>query len=175
MTERNDDSAMGDEVYQPSGPDVRDDEGILEVEDTLNDRGVDPYDEGWSPPERPLAVEHSGNTAAERLAGETLDERLAEERPDPAIDAYEALESGEGEEDSDDVDDLRDGDGDGPPLGSDGEPLEVGNRRAGRLIAPDEGAHEDAEKDMLARDAGYGGGAASAEEAAMHVVDAEET
>ncbi|MGW2339641.1 DUF5709 domain-containing protein [Streptomyces sp. NPDC001661] len=164
MTERSDDSAMGDEVYQPSGPDVRDDEGILEVEDTLNDRGVDPYDEGWSPPERPLAVEHSGNTAAERLAGETLDERLAEERPDPVVDAYEALESGEA--DGDDVGDLRDGEGE--PLDS-----EVGTRRAGRLIAPDEGAHEDAEKDMLARDAGYGGGAASAEEAAMHVVDDE--
>ncbi|MFZ3565487.1 DUF5709 domain-containing protein [Streptomyces sp. BH097] len=166
MTERSDDSAMGDEVYQPSGPDVRDDEGILEVEDTLNDRGVDPYDEGWSPPERPLAVEHSGNTAAERQAGETLDERLAEERPDPVVDAYEALESGE--EDGDGVGDLREGEGE--PLDS-----EVGTRRAGRLIAPDEGAHEDAEKDMLARDAGYGGGAASAEEAAMHVVDDDET
>lgn len=163
MTERSDDSAMGDEVYQPSGPDVRDDEGILDPEDTLNDRGVDPYDEGWSPPERPLAVEHSGNTAAERQAGETLDERLAEERPDPVVDAYEALESGEGD-DEDDVGDLRDGDGE---LLDD----EVGSWRAGRLIAPDEGAHEDAEKDMLASDAGYGGGAASAEEAAVHVVD----
>ncbi|MFJ9175923.1 DUF5709 domain-containing protein [Streptomyces sp. NPDC102360] len=166
MTERSDSSAMGDEVYQPSGPDVRDDEGILEVEDTLNDRGVDPYDEGWSPPERPLAVEHSGNTAAERQAGETLDERLAEERPDPVVDAYETLESGG--EDGDGVGDLNEGDGE--PQDS-----EVGTERAGRLVAPDEGAHEDAEKDMLARDAGYGGGAASAEEAAMHVVDDEET
>ncbi|MGW0686802.1 DUF5709 domain-containing protein [Streptomyces sp. NPDC002754] len=166
MTERSDSSAMGDEVYQPSGPDVRDDEGILDVEDTLNDRGVDPYDEGWSPPERPLAVEHSGNTAAERQAGETLDERLAEERPDPVVDAYETLESGG--EDGDGVGDLHEGEGE--PQDS-----EVGTERAGRLVAPDEGAHEDAEKDMLARDAGYGGGAASAEEAAIHVVDDDET
>ena len=166
MTEPYDDSAMGDEVYQPSGPDAREDEGILDVEDTLYDRGVDPYDEGWSPPERPLAVEHQGTTAAERLAGETLDERLAEERPDPVVDALEELESGEDTDDG--VGDLRDGDGE--PLDS-----EVGTWRAGRLVAPDEGAHADTEKDMLATDAGYAGGAASAEEAAMHVVDDEET
>ncbi|MBO1332859.1 DUF5709 domain-containing protein [Streptomyces sp. VRA16 Mangrove soil] len=160
MTERSD--GMGDEVYQPGDPDAHEDEGILDVEDTLNDRGVDPYDEGWSPPERPLGVEHTGVTAAERLHGESLDERLAEERPDPVIDAYEALESGD--DDADGIGDLR---------GGEGEPvdLEVGGRRAGRLVAPDEGAHEDAEKDMLAADVGFGGGAASAEEAAVHLVD----
>jgi hypothetical protein len=43
--------------------------------------------------------------------------------------------------------------------------------RAGRLIAPDEGTHEDVEKDEVAFDAGVDGGAASAEEAAMHIVD----
>ncbi|MGY0021817.1 DUF5709 domain-containing protein [Streptomyces sp. cg35] len=162
MTERNDEAFMGDEVYQPGDPDAREDEGVLDAEDTLSDRGVDPYDEGWSPPERPLGVEHTGTTAAEQREGESLDERLAEERPDPVIDAYEALESDE--EDDDGVGDLADGDG---------EPLddEVGDLRAGRLVAPDEGAHEDAEKDMLAEDVGLDGGAASAEEAAVHLVD----
>ena len=162
MTERNDEALMGDEVYQPGDPDAREDEGVLDAEDTLNDRGVDPYDEGWSPPERPLGVEHVGTTAAEQRDGETLDERLAEERPDPVIDEYEALESDEG-----------DGDGVGDLLDGEGEPLddEVGAERAGRLVAPDEGAHEDAEKDMLAEDVGLDGGAASAEEAAVHVVD----
>ena len=48
---------------------------------------------------------------------------------------------------------------------------EVGDFRAGRLVEPDEGAHEDAEKDMIATDVGIDGGAASAEEAAMHVVE----
>ncbi|MFL6090015.1 MAG: DUF5709 domain-containing protein [Aeromicrobium sp.] len=43
--------------------------------------------------------------------------------------------------------------------------------RSGRLVAPDEGLGEDTEKDMVARDAGISGGAASAEEAAMHDVD----
>ncbi|MYW67040.1 hypothetical protein GTY65_23640 [Streptomyces sp. SID8379] len=161
MTERSDTTGMGDEVYQPGDPDAHEDEGILEVEDTLYDRGVDPYDEGWSPPERPLGVEHAGTTAAERLRGESLDERLAEERPDPVVDEYEALESGE---------EPDDGVGDLP--GGEGEPLdeEVGTLRAGRLVAPDEGAHEDAEKDMLAADVGFDGGAASAEEAAVHLV-----
>jgi hypothetical protein len=40
----------------------------------------------------------------------------------------------------------------------------------GRLVAPDEGAHEDTEKDLVAEDVGIDGAAASAEEAAMHVV-----
>jgi hypothetical protein len=48
---------------------------------------------------------------------------------------------------------------------------EVGDLRAGRLVEPDEGAHEDTEKDLVAEDVGIDGGAASAEEAAMHVVE----
>jgi hypothetical protein len=43
--------------------------------------------------------------------------------------------------------------------------------RAGRLVAPDEGAHEDMEKDEVATDVGPAGYASSAEEAAMHIVD----
>jgi len=43
--------------------------------------------------------------------------------------------------------------------------------RAGRLVAPDEGAHEDEEADEIASDVGPAGYASSAEEAAMHVVD----
>ena len=43
--------------------------------------------------------------------------------------------------------------------------------RAGRLVAPDEGAHEDSESDAVAADLGPAGYASSAEEAAMHVVE----
>jgi len=43
--------------------------------------------------------------------------------------------------------------------------------RSGRLVAPDEGAHEDDESNVFARDVGQDGGAASAEEAAVHVTD----
>jgi hypothetical protein len=41
--------------------------------------------------------------------------------------------------------------------------------RAGRLVAPDEGAHADEEKDEIATDVGPAGYASSAEEAAMHI------
>lgn len=43
--------------------------------------------------------------------------------------------------------------------------------RAGRLVAPDEGAHPDEEADEIATDVGRDGQAASAEEAAMHILD----
>jgi hypothetical protein len=49
----------------------------------------------------------------------------------------------------------------------------VGDRRAGRLVAPDEGAHEDTDSEMTGRDAGIDGAGASAEEAAMHVIEGE--
>ena len=143
----------GDDVYQPDGSEVQDDAGLLDAEDTLDADGVgDPLDRGWSPPERPWAVEHTGVTAAERHQGETLDQRLAEEVPDIA---------------------QPDGDGIGDLEGTDGEPLdnEVGTLRSGRLVAPDEGAHEDEESELFATDVGIDGAAASAEEAAMHIVD----
>ncbi|MCX4759970.1 DUF5709 domain-containing protein [Streptomyces sp. NBC_01275] len=143
----------GDDVYQPDASDIQEDTGLLDTEDTLENDGVgDPLDRGWSPPERPWAVEHSGVTAAERRQGETLDQRLAEEVPDLA---------------------LTDGDGLGDCDGTDGELLdnEVGGARSGRLVAPDEGAHEDEESALIATDVGIDGAAASAEEAAMHIVD----
>jgi len=143
----------GDEVYQPDGSEIQEDSGLLDPEDTLDNDGVDdPLDRGWSPPERPWAVEHEGVTAAEGQRGETLDQRLAEEVPDLA---------------------SFDGDGLGDSDDSDGELLdnEVGDFRSGRLVAPDEGAHEDEESALIATDVGIDGAAASAEEAAMHIVD----
>jgi hypothetical protein len=142
----------GDDVYQPDPSEIREDSGVLDVEDTLDFDGVsDPLDRGWSPPERPWAVEHTGVTAAERQAGETLDQRLAEEQPDLV---------------ARDGDDIGDRDTDGELLDN-----EVGNLRSGRLVAPDEGAHEDEEAALVANDVGIDGAAASAEEAAMHIVD----
>ena len=121
----------------------------LPAEDTLVGRGVDDLlDEGYSPPERPRpASSHFGETAWEEARGETLDQRIAQEEPD--VDPYA--------EDGEDV---------GGP--------EVGVRRSGRLVAPDEGAHSDSESDLVAEDVGFDGAAASAEEAAIHVVDDED-
>ncbi len=68
-----------------------------------------------------------------------------------------------------------DGDGVGDLPGGEGEPVdaEAGTDRAGRLVAPDEGAHGDVTKESVADDVGIDGGAAGAEEAAMHVVEDE--
>ncbi|MFI5820324.1 DUF5709 domain-containing protein [Streptomyces rishiriensis] len=143
----------GDDVYQPDASDIQEDSGLLDGEDTLENDGVeDPLDRGWSPPDRPWAVEHVGVTAAERRQGESLDQRLAEELPDP---------------------EAPDGDGLGDCDGTDGELLdnEVGAMRSGRLVAPDEGVHEDEESALIATDVGIDGAASSAEEAAMHIVD----
>ncbi|MFF0226254.1 DUF5709 domain-containing protein [Streptomyces sp. NPDC004629] len=143
---------MGDDVYQPDGSEVQDDAGLLDASDTLDYRaGEDALDEGYSPPERPWGVQHSGVTAAERLQGESLDERLAEEVPDIAVPP---------------------GDGIGDAWDTDGELIdaEVGDERAGRLLAPDEGSRENTLSDLVASDVGLDGAGASAEEAAMHVV-----
>jgi hypothetical protein len=43
--------------------------------------------------------------------------------------------------------------------------------RTGRLVAPDEGAHSDEEKDEVASDVGPAGYASSAEESAVHVLN----
>jgi hypothetical protein len=48
---------------------------------------------------------------------------------------------------------------------------EVGDDRAGRLVAPDDGVGEDDEEELFGREVGIDGGAASAEEAAVHVID----
>jgi len=146
----------GDDVYQPDGSEVQDDAGLLDAEDTLVADGVeDPLDRGWSPPDRPWAVERDDVTAAGREHGESLDQRLAEEVPDLAV------SDGDGLGDSEDTDgELRD--------------IEVGDVRSGRLVAPDEGAHEDEESGLIATDVGIDGAAASAEEAAMHIVDEDE-
>jgi hypothetical protein len=104
-----------------------------------------------------------GSTADEQEAGESLDQLLAEEEPDDALDLDDDLP--EDAEDADEAVEYLDG-----LLLDDGP-----DPRAGRLVAEDEGAHPDEEADLVARDAGIDGGAASAEEAAMHVVEDDDT
>ena len=132
-----------DDEDQPVGLD-----NLTDVEGDVEDE----LDRGYSPPEKYSAAQGFGNTPYEEATGESLDQRLAQEEPEP--DPYEAAESGE---DPDDEDVLDDG--------------EVGDRRAGRLVDPDEGLGEDTEKDLVAEDVGIDGAAASAEEAAVHIVD----
>lgn len=126
------------------------DSGVLEPDESLDDVGVeDVLDEGYSPPERPWAVNDWGVTANEAGGHESLDARLRRELPDLG---------------------LAEGDGFGDTSDTDGEPYddEVGTDRAGRLAEYD-GAPDDY-RFLYAKDVGLAGGAASAEEAAIHVV-----
>ena len=136
-----------------------DDTAQLDQADTLDDRGVDDLlDEGISPPDRPWAVEDYGLTAREAAGHEDLDHRLARELPDVGAESAN--------------DDEFDG-GTGDTADTDGETWDdqVGERRAGRLVAPDEGWVRDDEPDAWASDVGINGAGASAEEAAVHVVE----
>ncbi|WP_282087104.1 DUF5709 domain-containing protein [Streptomyces tendae] len=145
---------MADDAYQPTGTnEEQEDAAPLDLQDAVDERTYDDtLDEGYSPPEKPLGVTKHGTTAAEQHDGETLDERLAEEEPDVSV---------------------PDGDGVGDAPDGEGEPVdpEAGGDRAGRLVAPDEGVRADTTKETVAQDVGIDGGAAGAEEAAVHVVE----
>ena len=130
---------------------------LLEPEESLDSEqtGVD-LDEGYSPPERPRELREWGLTAREAHTGESLARRLARELPD--------------------VTDQWDGDGIGDSADTDGEPVDdqVGDTRAGRLVAFDIDP-TDPGTDYLAHDVGIDGGAASAEEAAIHIIVEQDT
>jgi len=137
-----------------------DDYQVQDTTDTLSGApGQDPLDRGVAPPERWSAGVRYGVTAAEQSEGESLDQLLAEEEPDDTLDP--------GDEDDEDGDDEDAGDEDVDGLLLDDGP----DPRAGRLVAEDEGAHPDEEEDLVASDVGIDGGAATAEEAAVHVVE----
>jgi Family of unknown function (DUF5709) len=126
-----------------------DDEDQLQPSDFLLDRGVsDALDEGYSPPERWSGAERYGNTPWEEEHGESLEQRIAQEEPE--LDPYLLAELEE------------------EHVGG-----EVGFRRAGRLVADDEAMHDDVAQDLMSYDVGIDGAGASAEEAAVHIIDDE--
>jgi hypothetical protein len=140
---------------------------VQDPNDSLSaDPGYDPLDRGVAPPERWSAGMRYGVTSEEQSEGESLDQLLAEEEPEDLEDDDEDLDDDdENLEDVEDDEDAGDEDVDGLLLDDGPDP------RAGRLVAEDEGAHPDDEEDLVARDAGFAGGAATAEEAAVHVVE----
>ncbi|KPI05982.1 hypothetical protein OV450_3857 [Actinobacteria bacterium OV450] len=138
----------GDEVYQPHEGDEPA-EARPDLDNALDEPGLDEMlDTGYSPPERPLAVNDSATTAEGRLVGETLDQRLARELPEPDPDepAWEE------------------------PADENAEDPQAGSVRAGRL-APEDEAGPTRHVSVVAHDVGVNGGAASAEEAAMHIIE----
>jgi len=124
-------------------PDTFSDDDQGPDQDAIFDDPDETLDAGYSPPES-YRGEGFGTTADEALQGESLDERLRQEVPES--DPY-----------AEETEDLDDG--------------EVGSERAGRLVDPDGGFGEDTEKDLVGDDVGIDGAAASAEEAAVHIVE----
>ena len=117
----------------------------LQQADTLIDRGVDDVlDEGYIAPDNWSPAQGFGSTLAEMRQGENLDMRVKQEEPEA-----------EAPDDS--------------PWNPEGESREVGSVRAGRLVDTGERDHE-----SVAFSVGIAGGAASAEEAAMHVITPED-
>lgn len=129
--------------------DFAEDDGVLEPADTLDtdDPRADVLDTGVDAGEGYRGATRFGTTLAEERRGESLDDRLGEEEPDPPLD-----------EEWTDEDEPTD----------DGRPTE---RRAGRLIAPGHGGVFDVDTGAVASELGVDGGAATAEEAAMHLTD----
>jgi hypothetical protein len=122
----------------------------LTVEDSLADPDVaDALDRGYSPPEHYSPGQGFGNTPLEEETGESFAQRLAQEEPDTVLDLEGEVRDEQWEE---------------------GEDAEVGTRRAGRLVDPDQGSPSYVDQDLIGTDVGIDGAAASAEEAAMHII-----
>jgi len=139
---------MTDQPDTSYGDGPAEDDGVLEPSDSLDgdDLTADVLDTGIDAGEGYRGANRFGTTAEEERRGESLDQLLAEEEPEATDDEWT------------DEDNPRDDD-------------HTTDRRSGRLVAPDEGAHGDDESDAVASDVGIDGGAAAAEEAAVHVIE----
>jgi Family of unknown function (DUF5709) len=125
--------AQRDYEEQPEAPDLGAAVQLETAESLVGPvDGNDAVDAGYSPPDRPYALDDDELTVAGQAAGETLDERLAREVPEEV-------------------------------------PVDVD--RAGRLADPEQLGVMERTDSMEGQDVGIDGGAASAEEAAVHVVD----
>jgi hypothetical protein len=131
------------------------DPALLSPEESLDDDELGDIEAGYSPAERPLGSTAWGTTERELGTREDLTHRLAREERDQTADD--------------------DGDGLGDSSDTDGELIddEVGDVRAGRLVASDVD-DLDTESELWAEDVGIDQGAASAEEAAVHLVPEED-
>jgi hypothetical protein len=94
MSEQNEDITTDLGVYSV------DDEDQLQPEETLDylesgERAPDPLDQGYSPPDTDRSSELWGTTAYEQAHEETIDQRIAQEVPDP-VTAYGAPDNESG-------------------------------------------------------------------------------
>jgi len=137
---------------------------VLDAADTLTGPlGDDPLDRGVITPERWSAAMQFGATAAEQEAGQSLDQLLAAEEPDISPELGVDSEKADGWDENATEADIR-------RLAANAGP----DPRTGRLAPEDDGGFPIANADYVARDAGIDGGAATAEEAAVHLVPEDE-
>ncbi|MFX4271524.1 DUF5709 domain-containing protein [Propionibacteriaceae bacterium Y1685] len=149
---------MSDDTFDNEQvPDESEQLDQIQEGDSLVERNVDDVlDEGVIAPDDWSPAQGYGNTAAEQEAGETIDQRIKQEIPDRGVDGLP-------EESTSNVD----------AVDPDAEWVdeEVGDTRAGRLVDADTDAGVDVESELVGDEVGIDGGAASAEEAAVHVID----
>ena len=124
--------AQRDYEVQPESPDLGATVQLETAESLVGPPDTDAVDAGYSPPDRPYALDDDELTVAGQRDGESLDERLARELP---------------------------------------EEVPVDADRAGRLADPEQLGLMERTDAIEGQDVGVDGGAASAEEAAVHVVD----
>lgn len=189
---------MSRNIPEPDPYSEFEDEGIPDLQDGTpgQEQAVDPQ-RAPLPGDRPQAVDDFGTTVEEQIEGEPLDLRTDREepedqamfggegepavrpaqepQPDPAGD-LDAVTDDSGLGPGSDLDtDYEPAGGEGPPADWEAQPEEPSGqvreepRPSGRLVAPDEGAHPDQEKDAVADEAGPDAGGYSAEESAVRV------
>ena len=136
---------------QPEAPDLGASAQLETGESLVGPPGKDPLDPSYVPPDRPFGLDDKENTAAAMREPETLDDRLRRERPDVGADVAAA-----------------------GPAPEEGELVDrvAGDERSGRLAPAADtviaGTGSDPVESTDAVDVGVSGGAASAEEAAVH-------
>ncbi|MDO5534850.1 MAG: DUF5709 domain-containing protein [Propionibacteriaceae bacterium] len=142
---------MSENGYADQSLEGEDNVEQLQQADTLIDRGVDDVlDEGYIAPDHWSPAQGFGNTPEEMRQGETLEMRVKQEEPEAKAP-------------------------DETPWNPHGESREVGVQRAGRLVDANGGVGgTDTTSESVAFSVGIAGGAASAEEAAMHIIEPED-
>jgi hypothetical protein len=158
----------GEDLTTDTGAYSIDDEDQLQGAETLMDGADDDIlDEGYSPADRPQGSDAWGTTPFEQAQDETIEQRILQEEPDPNS-AYGAPDNESG---LDRLDDETVGGDDPDAIPAEDDFIGDTGSLAGRLVAPDEGAHLDRESESIAGDVAFAGSGATAEEAAMHIVE----
>ena len=179
--------ALADGVPVPQGGSMSDQPGTESFEDDLGSYSIDDAtdsgsgqddlldasegdNEPWSPPDSMPRNTEWGTTAWEQSQEETINQRIAQEVPDPDS-AYGAPDNESGL-DRDPRDRVGGDDPDAISAEDDwvGD-SEVGDAAAGELVEEDEGVRTDTDKDLDAREAGPLGAGDGPEAAAVHIVE----